>query len=283
MSNLNSADIDAVCRLVDDLCGICWDESKSYLIESRLAALSKQNNCENYRDLVRKVRAEIVPGLKEQVVDAVTTNETLWFRDNSPFEALRYKTIPELMDEKASGMFPKSFRVWSAACSTGQEPYSIAIAFADTLYDFEQYDIQIFATDISPSAVEQANEGVYSELEIGRGMDPDHLNKHFVKHDKGWKIHERIRSMCSFQTLNLHDPFAIMGHFDIIFCRNVAIYFTAEAQRTLFEKLASVLTPTGWIFTGSAESLSSLGEKWVAQQHCGANCYRPNMAPVPRT
>jgi len=280
MRDLTTEDIDAVCTMVDELCGICWDESKSYLIESRLGGIIEQLDCENYRDFARKVRADIVPGLKDQVVDAVTTNETLWFRDESPFEALRHKVIPELIDDKEKSAFSKRFRVWCAACSTGQEPYSIAMAFADTIYDYENWDIQILGTDISPSAVAHASRGIYNKLEIGRGMDPSHLQKHFVERDKGWQVNDQIRSMCSFNQINLLDPMTSMGPFDIIFCRNVAIYFTPEDQKNLFTNLGNTLTPTGWLFVGSSESLAYLGPQWKAQQHCRSNCYRPNMTPV---
>jgi len=277
MKDLTAEDIDAVCAMVDDLCGICWDESKSYLIEARLSTLVEQFDCENYQDLARKVRGELVPGLKEQVVDAVTTNETLWFRDESPFEALRHKVIPELIDDKSSSTLAKRFRIWCAACSTGQEPYSIAMAFADTISDVESWDIQILGTDISPSAVAHASRGIYGGLEIGRGMDPAHLKKHFVERGKDWQISDQIRSMCYFDQRNLHEPMAAIGPFDIIFCRNVAIYFTPEDQKSVFNNLAKVLTPNGWLFVGSSESLSKLGPEWKAQQHCRSNCYRPNM------
>jgi len=280
MSDLTTEDIDAVCTMVDQLCGICWDESKSYLIESRLGSLVEEFKCKNYRDFARKVRAELVPGLKEQVVDAITTNETLWFRDESPFEALRHKIIPELIDDKEKAVFSKRFRIWCAACSTGQEPYSIAMAFADTIPDVESWDIQILGTDISPAAVAHASRGIYSGLEIGRGMDPSHLKKHFVERDKEWQINDQIRSMCCFRQFNLFDPMAALGTFDIIFCRNVAIYFTPEDQKSVFSNLGKVLTPNGWIFVGSSESLSYLGPQWKAQQHCRSNCYRPNMTPV---
>lgn len=277
MNDLTTEDIDAVCTMVDELCGICWDESKSYLIESRLGTLAEEFKCENYRDFARKVRAELVPGLKEQVVDAVTTNETLWFRDESPFEALRHKIIPELIDDKEKSAFSKRFRIWCAACSTGQEPYSIAMAFADTLPDIQSWDIQILGTDISPAAVSRAKHGIYSHLEIGRGMDPAHLNKHFVKQGEDWQVNDLIRSMCRFDQRNLHDPMAGLGPFDIIFCRNVAIYFTPEDQKKVFNNLAKVLTPNGWLFVGSSESLSNLGPEWKPQQHCRSNCYRPNL------
>ncbi len=278
MSSLTPEDVDAVCGLVDDLCGIYWDEEKSYLIESRLASLVEENNCENYAALVRKVRADVVPGLKDSVVDAVTTNETLWFRDNSPFEAIRHKAIPEVIDERSQTIFPKKIRIWSAACSTGQEPYSIGIALADVIPDVDSWDIQILATDISPSAVEKASRGVYSKLEIGRGMDTSHLRDYFVEQEDSWKIHDRIRAMCKFDVRNLLKPFSGLDKFDIIFCRNVAIYFTGEDRRSLFERLAdSLAAPYGWLFTGSSESLSDLGDRWSPQQHCRSNCYRPNL------
>ena len=122
MSSLTPEDIDAVCDLVDDLCGICWDASKGYLIESRLKTIVEREGCQNYHDLVRKVRANVVPGLRDDIIDAVTTNETLWFRDSSPFEAIKFKALPEVIDEKAGTVFPKRIRMWSAACSDGVGP-----------------------------------------------------------------------------------------------------------------------------------------------------------------
>ncbi|MCA9232042.1 MAG: protein-glutamate O-methyltransferase CheR [Planctomycetales bacterium] len=276
MTNLNSEDIDAICRLVDDLCGIYWDESKAYLIEARLGSLLEKSSCKNYRDLASKVRAECVPGLRSEVIDAVTTNETLWFRDSSPFQALKYKIVPELIDAKQSTCFPKRFRIWCAACSTGQEPYSIAMTLADTIPHIESWDVQILGTDISPAAVERASRGIYNKMEIGRGMDPESLKRYFVDRGDGWQVHDRIRSMCMFKPLNLHEPFHMLGSFDIVFCRNVAIYFTLPDQKKLFAKIGEVLAPGGWVFVGSSESLSHLGPQWQTEQHCRSNCYRFN-------
>ena len=276
-----SEDIDAVCKLVDDLCGIYWDASKSYLIESRLSNLAQNKGCENYLDLVRKVRAEVVPGLKDEVVNAVTTNETLWFRDTSPFEALRNKLIPELVDSKAKSIFPKKFRIWSAACSTGQEPYGIAMTFAETLPDYHRWDIQILGTDISPAAVQHASYGLYSNMEMARGMDPWRLQKFFTPQGNDWRIQDEIRSMCTFKPRNLHLPIKDLGLFDVIFCRNVAIYFTEPDRRALFHRLAEALNPNGWIFVGASESLSDLGPNWRAQQHCRANIYQPHGVSAP--
>ncbi len=276
MTQLNSADIDAVCKLVDDLCGIYWDESKSYLIESRLGHLLARHGCTGYAELARKTRAMSVQGLADDVVDAVTTNETLWFRDNSPFVALQNKLMPEMIDEKSGAVFPKRIRIWSAACSTGQEVYSIAMSFAELVPDWDTWDLQITGTDISPAAVEHAKNGSYNELEISRGMDPSRLNKYFVKEGTRWKIRPEIHRMCQFHARNLHEPFTGMTGFDFIFCRNVAIYFTPNDRQKLFGKLAESLTSTGWLFAGSSESLADMGARWKPIMHCRAACYRPN-------
>lgn len=281
MPDLTPKDIDAVCDLVNDLCGIYWDESKEYLIEARLKNLVTQNGCEHYWQLANKVRAKVVPGLDQQIIDAVTTNETLWFRDSSPFDAIQFKLLPEIIDEKANTVFPKRIRIWSAACSTGQEAYSIAMTIAELLYDYQTWDIQILGTDISPSAVEQASRGVYNKWEIGRGMTPEFLNKYFDQPDPNtWKIKDEIRSMCNFKVCNLFEPFTGMGPFDIVFCRNVAIYFTPKDRRAVFERIAEKLNPSGWLLVGSSESLVDLGPEWQPQHHCRANCYRPKMTMV---
>ena len=274
-------DIDAVCGLVNDLCGIYWDASKSYLIESRLSQIAERSGCSNYHELVRKVRTELAPGLKDQVVDAVTTNETLWFRDNSPYEALKFKIIPELIDAKAKGLFPRKFRIWSAACSTGQEPYSIAMVLADLIPDYTKWDIQILGTDISPAAVQTASYGAYRNLEISRGMDPARLAKYFDSHENGYRVKDEVRLMCSFKTRNLHLPMKDLGTFDVIFCRNVAIYFTNQDRRQLFSRLANALNPNGWLFAGASESLSDLGPEWRPQHHCHAIAYQPHGTTAP--
>jgi chemotaxis protein methyltransferase CheR len=281
MSNLTPADIDAVCGLVDDLCGLCWDESKAYLIESRLGSIAKREGCANYVDLVRRVKAKASPSLQSEVIDAVTTHETLWFRDNSPFEALRHKIFPELIDAKAKTAFPRRVRIWSAACSTGQEPYSIAMTLAEVLPEVVNWDVQILGTDISPGSVEQASRGLYSDMEIGRGLDPQRQREFFTRQGAQWKISDEIRSLCSFGVRNLHEPFSGIGAFDVIFCRNVAIYFTTDDRRSIFERMSQQLNPNGWILVGSSESLGDMGSRWVPQFHCRANCYRPTMlAPV---
>ena len=267
-------DIDLICNLVNDLCGIYLDESKDYLIEGRLGKLLQSNSCESYSDFAKKVRID--RALQTEVIDAITTNETLWFRDSSPFEALKFKIFPELIDAKMKSAVPKKFRVWSAACSTGQEAYSIAMTFADTVADFESWDFQVVGTDVSPSAVNTAQQGLYSQLEVSRGLDQKHLSGYFLRQGTNYRVNEILQSRCDFQVRNLLKPLSDLGTFDVIFCRNVSIYFTRRDRDLMFKRLGKMLTPGGWLFTGSGESLADLGPNWSPKQHCRAICYQPN-------
>ncbi|MEO0529691.1 MAG: protein-glutamate O-methyltransferase CheR [Planctomycetota bacterium] len=268
------ADIDAVCDLVNELCGIYLDDSKDYLIQGRLAKLVTSSGSDSYVDFTKKARFDA--RLKTEVVNAITTNETLWFRDSTPFEALRHKILPELIDAKAGSPFPKRFRIWSAASSTGQEAYSIAMAFADVVPDFESWDLQILGTDISPAAVEQAKRGVYSDMEVNRGLDQKYRGAYFVRAGGGWQVNDTLRRRCKFEVRNLLKPFTGIGTFDVIFCRNVAIYFTQADRKSMFTRMAQTLNRGGWLFTGSGESLMDLGPNWSPKQHCRATCYQPN-------
>jgi chemotaxis protein methyltransferase CheR len=273
--SLSPDDLDAVCGLVSDLCGIYLDGSKEYLIEGRLADLLKRHSCASYAELARKARFGAAPTLKDEVINAITTNETLWFRDNTPFEALKNKMFPEIIDARAGSVFPRKIRIWSAASSTGQEAYSIAMAFADIVPEIAEWDLQIVGTDISPAAVERAKRGEYTPLEVSRGLNQQHLSGYFTKCGENWKVCDEIRAKCRFETGNLLKPLASIGKFDIIFCRNVAIYFTPPDRVKMFNAIADLLNPGGWLFVGSGESLMSLGPEWSPKQHCRAICYQP--------
>jgi chemotaxis protein methyltransferase CheR len=274
-------DIKVISRLVNDLCGVVLDESKGYLIESRLSAIVEQAGCKTFSELYYKARYNMDTALRNAIIDAITTQETLFFRDTSPFDALKFKALPELIDAKARTAFPKRIRIWSAACSTGQEPYSIAMVFHELLPDIAKWDITITATDISNAAIEQASRGRYAELAIKRGMRPELLNKYFVREPDGWRARDELRALIAYRRLNLLEPFRNLGPFDVIFCRNVAIYFSAEARRDLFERLARELAPGGYMFVGSSESLTDLGPRFAPQHHCRAIFYRPNPGTAP--
>ncbi len=273
---LTSQDIDAVCGLVIDLCGVYLDASKAYLIEARLGELVKSSGCESYAEFARRARHGTDHTVRNKIIDAITTNETLFFRDCTPFDALTNKVIPETIDSKAGTPFSKRLRIWSAACSTGQESYSIAILLSEMLPDIASWDVNILGTDISDEVVARASRGWYATHEIERGMPPTRLHRFFQPESNGWRVKDSLRALCSFERRNLLDPNSASGKFDVIFCRNVAIYFTPEARRDLFMRLTKAITPEGWLFVGSQESLRDLGPQFTPQQHCRAICYRPN-------
>lgn len=273
---LTEDEISRVCRLVDELAGIQWDAGKAYLIESRLPSLLRDHKCTDLTDLVSKVRTNLNPQIRADFVDAITTRETLFFRDESPFEALRHKALPEIIDAKSKSTWARRLRFWSAACSSGQEPYSLGIVLRELIDDIDDWDVQILATDLSKAALASASKGVYSDFEMSRGIDPRRRDKFFRKVEGGWKICDEVRSMVSFSERNLLQPFTNIGPFDVIFCRNVAIYFDVPVKKDLFERLAGVLTQNGALFVGSSESLSAFGERWKPLHHCRGIFYQPN-------
>jgi chemotaxis protein methyltransferase CheR len=273
---VTSEDVKVISRLVDDLCGIVLDETKGYLIKSRLTKVAEETGCATFSELYYKVRYANDKTLQTKIIDAITTNETLFFRDTTPFEAMRHKVIPDIIDEKGGTAYPRRLRIWSSACSTGQEPYSMVMVLHELLPDATRWDIQITATDISDAAIRQASLGRYSEMEISRGMRPELLAKYFNREPGGWKVKDEVRGLVAFRRINLLEPFVGLGPFDIVFCRNVAIYFSPEARRSLFLRLADTLTPSGYLFVGSSESLSDLGPRFTPHQHCRSVFYRPN-------
>jgi chemotaxis protein methyltransferase CheR len=272
-------EIAMVADLVEELCGIVLDNSKGYLIESRLGGLAEAHGCNNFTEFCRKARNGD-PTLRSRIIDAITTQETLFFRDSSPFEALKHKAIPELIDAKTGTMFSKRIRIWSAACSTGQEVYSIAMTLCELIPDILKWDIKILGTDISDSAVKQASLGRYAKHEIQRGMKPAFLQKYFVEGKDDWRVKDELRCFSSFQRRNLLEPFTDLGLFDIIFCRNVAIYFDATTKRNLFHRLTRQMTSDGYLFVGSSESLAEFGSQFVPQYHCRAIFYQPNKKTI---
>jgi len=254
-------DIKEISKYILDISGINLDESKAYLIETRLGGLIKEYECSSYKELRSKAETDSNKTIENKIIDAISTNETLFFRDREPFEVLQHKILPDLIDrrtEKASGLLPIPIRIWSAACSTGQEAYSIAIVLKELLPDLKKYNVKLLGTDISDSAIGQASYGTYNKFEIERGLSKGKLEKYFIPNGGNWKISDEIRAMVSFNKGNILKPFAGVEKLDIIFCRNVAIYFDLEERKKLFENIASVLEPDGFLIVGSTESLTGI-------------------------
>ncbi len=274
-------EIPAVSRLVHDLCGLTLDASKAYLIDSRLGRLAETAGCTTFTEFVYQARSPNNRALQNEIIDAITTQETLFFRDAYLYDVLQYKVLPDLIDRKTSTLFPRRLRIWSAACSTGQEAYSIAMTLCEVIPGIASWDVNILGTDISNAAVAQASLGRYTEQEIQRGMKPQLLARYFRLESGGWRIKDDLRAMVTFGRRNLLQPFVDLGPFDLIFCRNVAIYFNGETRRNLFLRLAEHLTPDGYLFVGSSECLVDIGPQFVPQHHCRGSYYQPQKVAAP--
>lgn len=261
MKKITPEEIKLLSQYIYEISGIFLDEKKSYLLETRLRPLIDDEGFSSFMELYRRAQTDSARNLERKIIDAVTTNETLFFRDKYPFELFQHKIMPDLIDKKnggSSGILPIGVRIWSAACSTGQEVYSIAIVLKELLTNFNKFNIRLLGTDISDTAVKQASYGHYSKFEVERGLDKDTLDKYFSLNGNYWKIRDDIRAMVSFQKINLMDTLNSIGKFDIIFCRNVAIYFTIEDRKRLFYKIAELLNPDGYLIIGSTESLTGI-------------------------
>jgi chemotaxis protein methyltransferase CheR len=268
MSTINAEEVKLWSHYIQETCGIVLDQSKAYLLETRLDGLLRESGASGFGDLFYKIRTEPTGALRGKVVDAITTNETSFFRDASPFELLRHKLIPELIDRRGKlGIRPIPIRIWSAACSTGQEVYTIALVLKELLGSLSGYDIRILGTDISNRAVAAASRGYFSDLEIGRGLPPQAAQKYFTREGSDWKINDEIRATATFRRMNLLEPFSFPAPFDIIFCRNVAIYFSEPDRQRLFNNLGRCLGRDGCLIIGSTESLTGLCPAFIAQRY----------------
>ena len=260
---------------IQSICGIQLDESKRYLIESRLRNLVEETGSMSYSGLCYRAQVDSSGRFERAIIDAITTGETSFFRDGSPFDLLRRKLLPELSERRGPGLAGRiPVRIWSAACSTGQEVYSIAIVLREVLGPLDRYDIRLVGTDISPEAIRRASLGVYNDVEGGRGLDPALLSRYFARQGDSWRVRDEIRTMASFRTLNLLRDFSALGQFDIIFCRNVAIYFSEADKASLFARIAKALAPDGYLMVGSTESLTTMCPQFVLRRDLRAACYQ---------
>ena len=277
MIKIQADEARALSQYIYSLCGVSLDESKNYLLENRLAPLLLENSCASFSEFYLKARSDPTKNIPRKIVDAVTTGETSFFRDTAPFELFQNKLLPDLIDRKKRNSppgSPISIRIWSAACSSGQEVYTTAILLQETLGNSANYNIHLIGTDISDQAVARASYGVFSRMEVERGLASDRLHRHFTVVEKGWKIRDELRAMASFKKLNLMEDFSSLGRFDIIFCRNVAIYFTEADKIRLFSKLGNVLNPDGALIIGSTESLTGLCPQFEPMRYLRSVYYR---------
>jgi len=276
MTAITADEISTLTKYVYSLCGVALDSSKAYLLEARFKPLLSKYGLRSYMELYQRAVADRSGEMEKEIVSAITTNETLFFRDNSPFEVFKHKIIPDIIDARSKTYPGKStpIRIWSAACSTGQEVYSIAICLLEVLGRIDRYDITILGTDISDEAIAKASYGKYTKFEIERGLPESVLQRYFNPTGDGWRIKDEIRSMAVFKKFNLMKPFTGLGRFDVVFCRNVAIYFTPQDKRAVFEKIATVLEPDGALIIGSTESLSGVTSVFEPRRYLRAVYYQ---------
>ncbi|WP_163339229.1 protein-glutamate O-methyltransferase CheR [Desulfopila sp. IMCC35008] len=276
MIKISPTELKTISQYIHDISGIFLDQSKSYLLETRLSSVAETNGCKTYHELHQKAKREPSKKIERAIVDAISTNETLFFRDTGPFELLKHKILPEVIDARtpSAPTLKTQVRIWSAASSTGQELYSIAIIIKELLGDLSKYNVSLLGTDISDTAIAQASYGKYNKFEIERGLDRPTLQKYFKLLGDSWKINDEIRAMVNFRKLNLMQPFTSLGKFDIIFCRNVAIYFTMQDRKKLFNKIADSLTDDGFLVIGSTESLTGVCPRFVPKRHLRSIFYQ---------
>ncbi len=261
-------------------CGIVLGEQKQYLLSTRLRPVLEEYGYASLRELLEHLRKGVGLGLRERVVDAMTTNETYWFRDGHPFELLATAVLPEL--ERRRCPMP---RIWSAACSSGQEPYSISIVVEDYLrarpHAFPG-GVQVVGTDISPTMLKKARAGLYYEAEIQRGLPAPARERYFRRQRDCWEVAPEIRARVRFLDLNLLKPYALLGRFDMIFCRNVLIYFSSESRRDILGRMARILNPGGYLVLGASESLSGHTDEFQMVRAGGGILYRLRESFAPR-
>ncbi len=270
---LTRDELTAWIRYIHEICGVSLDSFQCYLIETRLGPLLRETGSGNWSELLFKTKAG--GGLRAKVINAITTNETSFFRDASPFELLQHKLFPELIDRrKKAGLKPVPIRILSAACSTGQEVYSTSIVLKELLGSFSGYDIRILGLDISDAAIAQAGYAHFSRLDIDRGLTADKLARHFEPVGERWKVKDELRALATFRNVNLLEPLAVPASFDIIFCRNVAIYFTEPDKIRLFRNLGLTLAHDGAMIIGSTESITGLCPEFEPQRYQRTVFYR---------
>ncbi len=277
MQKITADEYNVFCKYVHEISGIALEGGKEYLVETRLYPLLDELHCKSFSELYHKSKTDRTKSIEKMIIDAISTNETYFFRDKSPFELLQHKIIPDLVDrrgKKGGTGSPINLRIWSAASSTGQEVYSIAIVLKELYLDPKKYQIKLLGTDISNAAITQASYGKYNKFEISRGLSPEKARKYFNADGDQWRIRDEIRAMVIFKKINLMEPLVGLGKFDIIFCRNVAIYFTTQERKRLYEKIAGALEPDGYLMIGSTESLTNDTNLFAPQKYLRSIFYQ---------
>ncbi|MEI9924600.1 MAG: protein-glutamate O-methyltransferase CheR [Bradyrhizobium sp.] len=253
---MTPVDYEFLRKLLKERSGLDLSADKQYLVESRLIPLARKAGLPGIAELVQKMKSG-ADALTAEVVEAMTTNETFFFRDKVPFDHLRETMLPSLLKARASR---RALRIWCAASSTGQEPYSIAMCLKELGSALAGWRVEIIGTDLSQAVLEKSRAGIFSQFEVQRGLPIQMLVKHFTQIGELWQLNPDLRSMVQYRQLNLLHDFSQLGKFDVIFCRNVLIYFDQDTKARIFDRLSKVVEPDGFMVLGAAESVVGISD-----------------------
>lgn len=260
-----------VAKLLHDRSAIALDAGKEYLVQSRLAPVARRHGLASVSEFIQRLGAPSANGLIDEVIEAMVTTETYFFRDIHPFESLRTTVLPELIEARRD---EKRLAIWCAASSSGQEPYTIAMVIREYFPELIDWKITFRSTDLSLDMLRRCRDGIYSQMEINRGMPAALLVKYFRQDGTRWQIRDDLRAMIDFEQLNLAGPWPAMPKFDIVFLRNVMIYFEVETKKTILRKVGRLLQPDGYLVLGGAESTMNLDDSYRRVETMKGGFYR---------
>lgn len=259
---MTNEDIDHLAATLKTRSGLILGSDKTYLIESRLAPVARREGFASVSALLASLRTKRDEKLMTVVTDAMTTNETFFFRDKAPFDQFKSDVLPALSKTRMNG----DIKIWCAACSTGQEPYSLAMLMDEARIQFPRVNLDILATDISDRCLEKAQSGLYTQFEVQRGLPITMMVKNFEKVDEMWRISPKLRQSIRFKKVNLLDDLRMIGRQDVIYCRNVLIYFDLETKKKVLEQMATLLADDGYLFLGAAETVLGITDVFKPMQ-----------------
>lgn len=268
---LSPADFQFVSQLVRQRSAIVLEPEKSYLLEARLAPVARAEGHGSLEAMIASMRARPYDGLHRKVVEAMTTNETSFFRDLHPFAALRTVVIPEVLRRRKE---ERCLSIWCGACSSGQEPYTVAITLLEHFPELAGWTVNILATDLSRDMVMRSRAGRYGQIEVNRGLPATLLMKYLERKGLEWQVKPEVQKLCEFRELNLIEPWGPLPPMDVVFLRNVLIYFDVETKRGILAGVRKVLRPWGYLFLGGAETTINLDDAFERVQFDKAGCYR---------
>ncbi len=256
---MNKSDFEFLASLLLQRSGLVLSQEKTYLLESRLGPVARKHGLTSVDDIVVQLRARSASPLERDVVEAMTTNESFFFRDNKPFDQFKDIVLPQLLEARKSS---KSIRIWSAACSSGQEPYTLAMLLKEQGAKLNGWRIEILGTDLSTAILDKAKAGLYSQFEVQRGLPITLLMKYFTQVGDRWQISPELRNMVTYRPFNLLEDAGSLGRFDVVFLRNVLIYFDQPTKGKVLERVAKQMAPDGYLYLGGAETVLGITDKF---------------------